>query len=732
MDIQERVLSAFQQEHREHLEAMRALLSTWPEIAPAALDEIFRMAHSIKGGARVCDLGTVEKLAHYLEHLFAALQRGEAQPAQDLRGVIDEVLNSIEDYMVMVAEKRVPTEPAELLQRIGESAEPTGKAKAETPAAQPAASVPATHPPAHPRSAPSAAEMVRINAGHLDKLLQSSGSLLTESIRQTGVERELREIVASVEALQKRCEVELASEEVVRSQANAPVAALLDDLRRSLHDVSRRLRRAGALHQERTRTLRVYCEQLQNNVRQARMVPAGAVFEGFTKMVRDLAKEEGKQVEFTSSGLECEVDRLVLQALRSPVMHALRNAVSHGIEAPAERLAAGKPAQGSVRLELTVKGSQMVLRVVDDGRGLDPAMIRQWAVERGLVSVEESRALSEEEMLDFLFRPGFSTAAQVTQVSGRGMGLSVVKETAVRLQGSIRISAGQHGGSVLTIAAPLSIATHRMLLVRAAGQLFAVPSNAIVGVQRVAVSEIRNAEGRSVLMIEENPVLLATLGDVLNLGTNALPIDRGHIHVVLLRLGRRMLAVAVEEFVREQAVLVKPLPYPASASPFFSGGVIMEDGSVVLAVNVSILLEQFKGTQIKEQAEVTPVRAAPRKPSVLVVDDSFTARTLQKNILETAGYDVRVAVDGEQALSMLRANSADAVVTDVQMPRMDGFSLLEAMKQDDRLKAIPVVLVTSLSSEEDQARGLALGADAYIVKQKFDHSDLLNTIRQLM
>lgn len=734
MDIQERVLNAFQQEYREHIEAIRGVISGWPNVSAAVLEDIFRMAHSIKGGARVCDLHTVEKLAHYLEHLFAELMRGDVKPTEELRRAVEEVMNAVEDYMTALAEKRTPAEPDELLARI-ERAEPRKPASALNVPLRPDA-VPKTPEPAvqmgSKQEAPRQADTVRVNASHLDRLLQSSGGLITEGIRQAGIERALRELTASVEVLQRRCEAELSSDEVRRFHGNTSISATLDELRRGLSDAGRSLRRVRGMHQESMRAIRTHGEHLQSDARQVRMVPVGSVFEGFSKMVRDLARLEGKQVEFFASGLEREADRLVLQTLRNPVMHALRNAVSHGIELPEQRVALGKAPQGVVRLDVEIRGSQMVVRITDDGHGLDLPKIRQRAVEKGIMSAEEARGLGEEETLDLLFRAGFSTAPAVTNVSGRGMGLSVVKEAAVHLQGSARITGAQPAGSTLIVSTPLSIATHRMLLVGAAGQSFAIPSTATLNVRRVAISEIKSVEGRSVLMVGSQPVLLATLGDLLSSGNSTLPNERGFVQIALLHAGKRLLAVAVEEFLREMAVIIKPLPYPASVSPFFSGGILLEDGSVVLALNVSALVDRFKGAQLEARTETAPMRSVRRKSSVLVVDDSFTARTLQKSILETAGYDVQIAVDGEQALSVLRANSVDAVVTDVQMPRMDGFQLLAEMKKDERLQSIPVVLVTSLSSEEDQARGLALGADAYIVKQKFDHGDLLNVIHQLV
>ncbi|HWL54067.1 MAG TPA: response regulator [Chthoniobacteraceae bacterium] len=748
MDIQERVLNAFQQEHREHLEGIRAHLNPWPTIPAESMNEAFRMAHSIKGGARVCDLETVEKLAHYLEHLFAELVHGREVPTSAMRASIDRVLNAIEDYMIAVARKREPVEPLELFDELemtptprpapsGESAGPDRAAAGEAALPVPRQVAPEGNPPAAEAASPKGAavpDTLRVSAAHLDRLLQSSSLLLTEAVRQSALEKELRELGLSVRNLQQACDDELTPG---LSTLSAPgrresETSTLDELRRGLAQAARQIRRIRALQQRGAQALRATGEQLESDVRRARMVPVSSIFEAFPKMVRDLAQQEEKLIEFTVSGLDREADRLVLQALKDPVMHALRNAVNHGIESPEERRSAGKPERGQIHLEVEVFGSRMTMQISDDGRGLDLGEIRAKAVERQLLSGAEAERLDEDETLDLLFLPGFSTAGQITHVSGRGMGLSVVKEAANRLQGSAQMEPRPGGGSLLTVATPLSIATHRMLLIRSGGSSFAIPAGAIAGLHRLATSAIRTAEGRSVLLFEDEPVLLATLETAFGHDRARLVAEDGRLHVVLLRVGDRALALAVDAMLRELNLLIHPLPPPAAASPFFSGGVILEDGSVALVLNASTLVERFKGRRLEEPVEAQAGPITRRKPTVLVVDDSFTARTLQKSILETDGYEVQIAVDGKQALAMLQVQPFDAVVTDVQMPGMDGFQLLETMKGHPRLKEIPVVLVTSLSSEEDQARGLSLGADAYIVKQKFDHRHLLDAVQQIV
>lgn len=407
-------------------------------------------------------------------------------------------------------------------------------------------------------------------------------------------------------------------------------------------------------------------------------------------------------------------------------MHALRNAMAHGIESPSRRRATGKDETGAVRLDIEVIGQVLRLSVSDDGQGVDLSSVRAQALRNRLVTPEVAENLEDFQWLDILFEPRFSTTAEVTRVSGRGVGLSVVKDRATQLQGSARMLQNPGGGCQLIVEVPVSVSTHRLLLVRTAGRTFALGMRGLDSLHRV--TNVHTVEGRSVIMHEGRPVPLVTLGPACGLPPSLVRHEDGHLLVAVLK-GDRPLALNVEEFVGETSALIKALPHPASLSPHFSGAIFLEGGEVALVINLPGLMQRFLGATLREEKPAATVR---KKPVVLVVDDSFTARTLQKSILEAAGYAVRVAVNGKAAYDMLRADPVDAVVSDVQMPEMDGFQLLSAMKNHSRLADLPVVLVTSLNSREDQERGLALGADAYIVKERFDHRELLDTIRQLV
>jgi two-component system chemotaxis sensor kinase CheA len=555
-------------------------------------------------------------------------------------------------------------------------------------------------------------DTLRIATHSLDQLLQSSGQLVMEAARQERLEAELTTLAKDIEVLRRVAHGNRADE---------------SEFRLRWREMSRRLQHARALQQRATRSLRILSRQTQDTVRRICMVPVGSVFEAFPKMMRDLAAEMAKPVRFVMTGTEYEADRAVLQALKDPVMHALRNALSHGIEPAAARRAAGKAAEGEVSLHVSVSGHRLQIRVADDGRGVDLPKVRQAAVSAKLADLETAAQLTDEQLMGFIFHPGFSTSPEVTTVSGRGVGLSVVRERAAQMQGFVRMTSTHGGGSTLLIEVPVTISTYWLMLVRTGAHVLAIPVSAIQSLARVR--DVYSAEGKSVIMWRDRPTPLTTAAETVGEPSRLVRSDDGHVLVAVLHAAAP-LALQVDAFVGEVSALIHPLPFPASRSAAFAGGVRLEDGSVALVLNVETLVSRFRGATLVEEPRQTQTHTQ-RQTTVLVVDDSFTARTLQKSILETAGYLVRVAVDGRAAMEILRSVPVDVVVSDVQMPHMDGFELLATMKNQASLAEIPVVLVTSLGGKADQERGLSLGADAYIVKERFDHTELLSVVRQL-
>lgn len=770
MGIRERLLAAFQVEYQEHLEAIRKLLDELVRRKDgsgiAQLDETFRRAHSLKGAARAVDLMPVEQLAHKLETLFARVRSGQMKLDKDSAGVVHRTLDAVEDWVTAFVAGQTPPETADATAYI-EAYLDTGVVPDQMPSPPTLAPAPAapfvpedilaavaaasTPDPAQQTISPAdpiiesepprmplvAEETVRVRAVHLDRLLRASNELLTETMNQRvvtedllGVDRRLSELDKQWRRLRKL------SSSLARELGDPDRAAQLErqseGLEQELRVVSRQARLARRLQQRTGWTLRQLGSELQQEVRDARMVPAESVFAGFRKMVRDIAKESGKQVEVQVLGLDVEADRMVLQGLKDPVMHLLRNALAHGVELPAERVAVGKLAIAQVSLSFAVTDGRLVVLTEDDGRGINFAAIRNKAMELGLFNEVEAAELSRQILVDLIFDPGFSTKGAVDDLSGRGMGLSVVRETVTMMNGTVEVLAREPHGTRFRISLPLSVSTQRLFMVGCQGHTYALPTEGIDRLYRVPAEAVKTVEGKSVVYLGNQQLPLLSLAHLLALGETAVKVSRNVVPLLVLKNGDRRVGVAVDEFLSIREALVKDIGVPAAMGTMVAGGVLMEDGAVALVLNPFEIVETFRKSGSIRVLTTVEKPAERRVPVILVVDDSLTTRTLEKSILEAHGYVVRLAVDGIEALSKLRAEHMDLVISDIQMPRLDGFGLLQVIKGDQALKMVPVILVTSLEAREDRERGLALGADAYVVKRKFDQKELLETIGQIL
>ena len=746
-ELTSRLLAAFEVEHKEHLEAIRVLLGEMEVEGQTTdrVDEAFRRAHTLKGVTRIAELKQAEVLAHQLETLFARLREGTLQVSTDLVRTVHLGLDAIEDWGACLIHHQSPPNSDIVLTTIDQFL--AGKAPPPI-STQPVTPSRRLSPPG-PTPVP-AADTVRIRADNLDRLLQSAGQLLTETLQQDLLKQELTNLSRQISEMERawglvRGKAGGAFRQVATLPGMASVAPGLTQVESQLHSLSRKARSIRLLQQRSAWSLGLLGRQLRHEVRRARMVSAETILQGLRKLTRDQAREEGKEIDLRITGLDCEADRLVLQALKDPLMHLLSNAVSHGIEPASERRDKGKREMGQISLGMEVMGNRLRIVLEDDGRGVDRRAVTEAAVRKGLLSQAEARAASEQDCARLLFQPGFSTAHGVTDHFGRGMGLSVVQEALTRLQGQVDLQPGVTAGTRFVLSVPLSIATQRLLLVRSQAQTFAVPVHAIVKLLRIKVAEVDAVEGRPMLRNQGQMLPLVRLTDLLKQPSSNAGSDKNHLQVMVLRCARfasgrpegmqtpnRMVAVIVDELLAENDALIQDLDSPAADVPGLAGGIVLADGSIALALNPAQLLEAYKPTARSPAPTITSSTSPKKIATVLVVDDSLTTRTLEKSLLEAHGYQVRIAMDGVEALQQLRADLPDLVITDVQMPRMDGFQLLDAIKSDTKLRHVPVIVVTSLERREDQERGLALGADAYIVKRKFDHQELLDTIRQIV
>lgn len=738
-DLRAELLATFKVEAEEHLATLDSGLLELERPGSereALVHELFRAAHSLKGAARMVDLGEVERLAHAMEDLLGRLRDGSMEPGSRL---VDLLLAATDGLRAALAAGEGGTGEAltdELVAALQAAAAgatfevPRRPEAVEAGVTAPAeeaqgAGVPAAPPPA-PAAAPALGapgEHLRVAAAAVDRLVEIVAELGVgvQWVRQPlrlvrGEERALRGLAAEVAGLRSRL------------GGDAAAAQDLERLEEALRDRASAL--AAAAHAGRGRA-----EELLRLAREAgeaaqglRMLPLDTVFGRLPRVVRDAARQSGKLVELTTSGGETALDRAVLERLADPLLHLVRNAVDHGLEGPRERRAAGKPEAGRLRVTARQRGGLVEVEVADDGRGIDVDRVVERAVEAGILDGERAAAMTPGERLQLVFASGLSTAERVTAISGRGVGLDVVRENLERLQGRVTVASEPGRGTVFTLSVPLSLAATFALLVRCGGTVLAFPGTTVERVLRVQRSELGAVDGHPVLELGGRPLPVVDLGAVTGLGTAA--PENGRLRLVVAGVAERRLGLVVEGLEGTQELVVTDLGPQLRGLAQAAGGAILPDGRVAVVVDVAAVMDEATRRGEAPAAVVREERARRRR--VLLADDSLTTRALEKTILEGAGYEVLACADGEAAWQVLRSETVDAVVTDIQMPRMDGFDLTARIRSDSRLRELPVVLVTSLESAQDRARGLEVGADAYIVKRTFDQRELLETLERFL
>jgi two-component system chemotaxis sensor kinase CheA len=640
------LLAMFRDEAQERIDRMVDTLLALERGSPPAdaVAELFRDAHSIKGGAGMMGLDAVYEIANALEDRLA-----EARDRGDLDlSLVEPLLGEVDGLRAAVAAA------------TGATADVVAQAEAEHSAPPASVTVPADEPPA-PAPAPRDGDQrsIRIDAAKVDRLLDAVGETVLQHRR---LEHALESTDAASNTMLDRGDV------------------LLGDL--------------------------------QDAVIQLRTLPLSAITGPFPRALRDLASAEGKQVELVIEGADTQLDRAILEGASETIGHLLRNAVGHGVEHPDERRRAGKPATARVTLRAEQRGGQVAIDVADDGRGVAPELLER---ARG-----DGRSL-----VDVLAEPGMSTAHTVTELSGRGVGLDAVRSAVEAVGGDLEVASEPGRGTTVTMLLPVSLVLLHVLLVERARVPLGIPLSAVAEV--VAVQEPMSLRGRRSIDVRGESVAL--VDPVAALGESAGSAGQ-RLHAVVIAAGGRRVALACDRVTAEEEVLVKPLGPLLAGVPGYLGAAIMRDGRIALVADPAHL------ASVPSQAatERTAERAAGPEDAatVLVVDDQFTVRELQRSILEASGYRVRVARDGREAWDLLSAGEdVDVVVTDIE-PEMDGLQLLESIRRLPERGSLPVVVVTSRAREEDERRGLEAGADAYIVKERFDQRVLLDTVARLV
>ncbi|HEX5362453.1 MAG TPA: hybrid sensor histidine kinase/response regulator [Fluviicoccus sp.] len=673
----------FRAELDEHVQEMMSRLFVLEGMADSdereeCLTALFRSAHNIKGAARGVDAREVEQIAHALESLLGALKGGVMEPDA---GIIDLCLSALDAMQLSLEPGASPHDLSGLLRQL----EHRGEA---APPPEMAAPVPA-------------AELPGADDGH-DKAVARIAHH-----RLTLVTALVEELMAARIAL---------DDEIRELQSSLPASAPLSAAWKGLRSCGNRV---GMI-----------TERLQDQIRQMRMVPAASLLEPLARSVRDIARELGKKVDYEVVGGDFEMDRPVLEGIKDPLVHLLRNAVDHGIEPPSARLDAGKRESGRITVTVRGAGSRVQVAVSDDGGGIYPEKVADAAVRKQLLSPDEAAALTPDEIRDLIFRPGFSSSDCITDVSGRGVGLDIVLSNIRKMKGDVQVQSEPGKGTCFTLQLPLTLSVDRGLVVRAEGGMYVIPSTSVVRVMDIAAGDLVGIAGGQAMTFQGRAIPACELAAALELARGGEPPARWF--GVVVQRGWQRIAFLVDDIIGEREIVIKRLKPPLSSVRNVTGGTLMGNGRILLVLNPEDLVLSALRLQEQGRSPRLPVPARRQVRRVLVVDDSITTRTLETGILEAQGYRVTTANDGGQAWQALQQESFDLVVTDAEMPGMTGFELTARIKRHPRLSVVPVVMVTSLAGDADRRRGVAAGVDAYVVKSRFESGALLDVIRHLI
>ncbi len=732
------------------------MLDLEKETAEQAADEVARELHTMKGEARMLGLAAIGQLAHAAEDVLRAEREGKAatEVATDLLLRACDVLSDlIEDLATANTGSTASEEMCKALAAASGHPVPplSGKAQPKpapssapppTAARPPGAAPPAPAPPAAPAPrgppppAPARAEeeapaptqsakpaiadrTIRVHVEILDSLGVLAGDLLVESARGRLRGSETGTLFERFSRLGDRF-LRLGEQLRLNPELHSELERIESDLHMLRDDAFRFVRR----NEDGLNTLHANLVKMADTVAEARLVPLSTVFDAFPRAVRELARNQSKEVDLIIENADIGVDRSMLADVRDALVHLLRNAVDHGLEPPDTRLQLGKPAAGRLRIRVRADGDMLHIEVEDDGRGIDPDRLKAVALERRLITQAQAAELSDREAIELIFRPGFSTRDQISEISGRGVGMDVVKRKVETLGGSVGVTSRQGRGSTIALRLPQSLALMKVLLVRLGDDVYGIPAADVVSVIRVKPDDRMEVFGTLAVKHRGKPIALVALGPLLGVnGGNRL--DRPP--AVVVRHGDDNAALVVDGFVDEREVAVKPCGGEfLKGAAFIAGTAALEDGRIAVLCHVPDIMGE-----VRRMARPVTHQQSSKRLRVLLVDDSPIARATEGALVKALGHSVEEAQDGEEAYAKVQTNTYDLILTDVQMPRLDGFSFTRRLKTTPAVARIPVIILSSLASPEDKRRGLEAGADGYLVKGELGVESLAQTIERL-
>ncbi len=794
-EFTKRLLSIFKVEAAEHISSIASGLFELEKDIPdeqrkVIIEIIYRSAHSLKGASRSVNMVDMESLCQSMEDLLSLLQRGWVNLSDDIKSLLIDS-NDLLTEMSSSDETDVNHEQVNqvriLKDRLEKAAGSAGKSQNSEIKVEKKDLSPSVHKndsglnkdtavnitekydteitlPGIPerrrraaeqlmsRQAASANETIRVSAVKLESLLMKAEELISVKMAARHYSSEIDEIQMMVVRQSKEWAKIInnfrkndAGVDEVRYKSNpdstgnytADVKSLIGFSETVKNDLENKLYILKKSIGDDSRSAGSLVDDLLIEMKNVLLMPFSYTSEGFPRLVRDISREQNKEIELILEGTDVEIDKRVLQEMKDPFIHLIRNSIDHGIEIPSLRKNNGKSEKGSIKISVSqLDAGRVKITFSDDGSGIDPSEIRSAALKHGILSDAENEKLTDDEAVNLIFESGVSTSPIITTMSGRGLGMAIVKERAERLGGSIYVKSSPGKGVEFHIILPVTIATFRGILIECAGQMFVVPTKNVERMSRVHVSEIITVENRDTITYKERVVSLVRLEEILDLPFAGKNLRDDFVNIMIAPAGGRYLAFSIDGVLNEDEMLLKNMGKQLRRVRNISGATVLASGKVVMILHVADIVKSASVKNISSSDRMISNNLVEgkkkQKKSILVVEDSITARSLYVNILEAVGYNVSSAVDGIDGYTKLINGDFDLVVTDVQMPKMNGFELTAKIRSDTRYADIPVVLVTGLESADDKKMGIDSGANAYIEKSSFDQNNLIEVIERFI
>jgi len=743
------------------------------------LNRIFRVAHTVKGSSSFLNFDVLTELTHHMEDVLNKARKGELKITPDIMDVVLESVDMMKGLLESIRDNGSDAAAGIDIKNICASLTQIseGEAPSAAPEAPEAPAAPAPEPVKEPEPAVPAEEAApEVSDAELSKL--------SDSEVEAEIERLLKVRKAEDQARRASKGIAPKSPEEIAPAASAAPAPAPKPAPSRERDADKKVPAASsssAVAQEQTirvevkrldhlmnligelvlgknRLLKIYDDveeryegekfleelnqvvsslslvttDIQLAVMKTRMLPIAKVFNKFPRMIRDLSRELGKQIDLEISGEETELDKSIVEEIGDPLVHIIRNSCDHGIEDPETRKAMGKPEKGLVQLKAYNEGNHIVVEIVDDGKGLDADMLKAKSIEKGIITEREADAMSEKEAFGLIFKPGFSTAAKVTNVSGRGVGMDVVKTNIEKLNGIIDIESEVGKGTVMKLKIPLTLAIIQSLLVGTQEEFYAIPLASVLETVRVPIDDIYTIDGKNVLRLRDEVLSLVRLSDVF--GVNKVFDGGDQTYVVIIGVAEAKLGIIVDTLVGQEEIVIKSMGDYLQNIPGIAGATIRGDGRVTLIIDVGAMMEMAKDIKVNIRAEMEDSTKAKEKPSdykVLIVDDSKMDRTIMQKSLEPIGVTIIEATNGVEALNIIKSgeHAFDAVLIDIEMPRMDGYTLAGEIRKYSKYRTLPLIAVTSRTSKTDRLRGVEVGMTEYITKP-YSSEYLENVVRK--